>query len=130
MRLGMSLPVQGTMRKLLLIFATLPAVLSPALAAPYEGRWAERAAWCRNRSGSDEMPITISRRAIASFASSCQVQSIKRRGAAWWLRTLCRDEGQDDSTPPTSNIVVLRVDGDKLAMRDSAGIRNLTRCHR
>jgi hypothetical protein len=103
--------------------------ISPAHAAsPYEGRWAEDPAWC-TRKGTDEMPIVITRRAIEQFASRCTVQSVRRKGAAWWLQTLCRDEG-DDSAKRTPNTFVLRVDGDELAMRDFGGIRNFTRCPR
>ena len=105
----------------------LAAPVAALAASPYEGRWAEDPAWCA-RTGTDEAPIVITRRAIEQFASHCTVQSVRRKGAAWWLQTLCRDEGDDSKRTP--NTFVLRVDGDALAMRDARGIRNFTRCPR
>jgi len=40
---------------------------------------------------------------------------------------LCRDEGEA-ANQRIPNRFELRVDGDKLVMRDTAGIRNFTRC--
>jgi hypothetical protein len=119
---------------LALMFAAL--ALSPtssALAAePYEGRWAEDIAWCRNTraSGTDNVPITITRRAIETFASSCRVRSTIRKGTDWHLRTSCRDEGQSENEPRTDVTFVLRIDGDRLYLRDSddTGVQTLTRC--
>jgi hypothetical protein len=112
--------------------ALLLAVPLPALAAsPYEGRWAEQAAWCsRTRADGDESPIRITARAVEQFASSCAVQSVRRKAGTWTLQTLCRDEGEDANAKRTPNSFVLRVDGDQLYMRDIAGIRNFTRCPR
>ncbi len=117
----------------LLTSALLLASISLAHAAsPYEGRWSESPAWCRNTraSGTDEQPITITRRMIETFASSCRVLSARRRGAVWRLDTSCRDEGQTESEPRTRNPVVLRVDGNRLSMHDSTGVQNFTRCPR
>jgi hypothetical protein len=117
------------LRPTLLALLITPAA---ALAAEYEGRWAENPAWCANTraGGTDEMPLTITRRSIETFASSCRVVAVTRRGAAWWLRTRCRDEGQSEREPRVANTFVLRVDGNRLTLRDSAGIQNLTRCAR
>jgi hypothetical protein len=118
----------AAMRQALCLLAVL--VASPAFAgSPYEGRWAEDAAWCsRTRaSGGDEIPIVITRRAVEQFASLCAVQSVRRRSGIWTLQTLCRDEGEDQARR-TPNTFVLRVDGDQLSMRDTAGVRNFTRC--
>ena len=113
-----------------LLIAVLAALSAPALAAPYEGRWAEDVAWCRNtRQNGDEIAIVITSRSVEQFASSCVVRSVRRNGAAWWLDTLCRDEGED-AKQRIPNRFVLRVDGDQLSMRDLAGIRNFTRCPR
>ena len=56
----------------LLVLLTLPLLATPshALAAQlYEGRWTEDPAWCRNTraSGTDELPITVTRRSIETF---------------------------------------------------------------
>ena len=107
---------------------------SPALAAePYEGRWIEDPAWCRNtrKSGTDELPITISRRLIETFASFCRVMSVVRTSRSTWrLRTGCRDEGQTENEPRTPVTFELRVDGNRLTLRDDTGARTLTRCPR
>jgi hypothetical protein len=117
--------------RLLLSTSFLLATLSGALAAPpYEGRWTENPAWCRNTSGTDELPITITRRSIDTFASSCRVLSVKRVAAEWRIRTSCRDEGQDATEPRVKNTFVLRLAGDRMTMRDMNGMVTLTRCPR
>ena len=120
-----------TLRRPLLLTLLLLTAPPPVLAqAPYEGRWTEDIAWCRNTraSGTDELPITITQRSIETFASFCRVLSAARVGAAWHLRTSCRDEGQTETEPRTAIIFVLRVDGDRLTLRDDVGEQNLTRC--
>jgi hypothetical protein len=115
----------------LLLAGPLLSGLSVAHAAsPYEGRWTENPAWCRNTraSGTDELPITITRRSIETFASSCRVLTSARKGAAWVLRTSCRDEGQTETEPRTRNTVTLRVNGNRLSLRDMNGAQNFTRC--
>ena len=101
-------------------------------ASPYEGRWTENPAWCRNTraSGTDELPITITRRSIETFASSCRVLSSARKGAVWVLRTSCRDEGQTETEPRIRNTVTLRINGNRLSMRDMNGDHSFTRCPR
>jgi hypothetical protein len=48
------------------------------------------------------MPITITARAIESFASYCRVLSMKRENKATWrVRTRCRDEGDMENEPRT-----------------------------
>jgi hypothetical protein len=117
--------------RLFLSIVFLLAALAHALAAePYEGRWTEDPAWCRNTSGTDELPITITRQSIEQFASSCRVLSIRRKGSVWRIRTSCRDEGQDASEPRTPVTYVLSLDGDRLTLRDSTGELKLTRCPR
>ena len=111
----------------------LTAFASPALAAePYEGRWADDPAWCKNtrQSNTDELPIVISRKSIETFASFCRVLSTTRKGAAWWLHTSCRDEGQTETEPRAQITFVLRVDGNRLYLRDDTGVQNLHRCPR
>jgi hypothetical protein len=111
----------------LLLIATTPH----ARAAGYEGRWAEDPAWCRNTraSGSDELPVTISRRLVETYASYCRVLSAVRTSrAAWRVRTSCRDKGQAEWEPRTPVTFVLRVNGNSLQLRDDAGVQNLTRC--
>lgn len=113
----------------LLLLATTPHVL----AAGYEGRWAEDPAWCRNTraSGTDELPITITRRLVETYASYCRVLSAVRTSrAAWRLRTSCRDEGQAEWEPRTPVTFVLRVDGNTLHLRGNDDIQTLTRCPR
>ncbi len=112
---------------LLLLLATTPHVF----AADYEGRWAEDPAWCRNTraSGTDELPITITRRLVETYASFCRVLSAVRTSrAAWRLRTSCRDEGQAEWEPRTPVTFVLRVNGNRLSLRDGTSVQNLTRC--
>ena len=123
----------GVAQPCALALAVLLAAPAVALAAsPYEGRWAEDAAWCgRTRaSGGDEIPIVITRRGIEQFASFCMVQSVRRRGSTWTLHTLCRDEGEDEKASRTPITFVLRVDGEQLYMRDNTGVRNFQRCSR
>jgi hypothetical protein len=117
--------------RLLFSIAFLLTTLTQALAAqPYQGRWTENPAWCRNTSGTDELPITITRRSIDAFASSCRVLSVKRVGAEWRIRTSCRDEGQDATEPRVKNTFVLRLAGDRMTMHDMNGVVTLTRCPR
>ena len=58
-----------------LLLAAAPAALAQE---PYEGRWTEDIAWCRNTraSGTDELPITITQRSIETFASFCRVSRL------------------------------------------------------
>ena len=119
-------------RALLLACLLLSSLSGAHAASPYEGRWTENPAWCRNTraSGTDELPITITRRSIETFASSCRVLSSARKGAAWVLRTSCRDEGQTGTEPRIPDTVTLRVNGNRLSLRDMNGAPNLTRCPR
>ena len=115
--------------RLPLALTFLLAGVSAALAAPpYEGRWSEDPAWCRNKGHTDEMPITITRRAVESFASSCRILSVARKGAVWRLRTSCRDEGESEAEPRTPNTFVLRLAGNRLVVRDASGVQTYTRC--
>jgi hypothetical protein len=114
--------------RLIALAALLPAPASAIAAEPYEGRWTQDPVWCGNtRRNGDEIPITITRQSVEQFASFCRVQAVRRSGAAWRLDTLCRDEGED-ANQRIPNRFELRVDGDKLVMRDIAGVRNFTRC--
>jgi hypothetical protein len=116
------------MHHFLAVIVVFPATLSIAHAArPYEGRWAEKAEWC-SKTGTDEAPITITRRTIETFASSCRVISIQGKRPLWRIRTLCRDEGQDEKEKRTPITFSLRIDGDRLAMRDDSSLQNYTRC--
>ena len=118
------------MRHFLATIVLLLAALQPLRAAePYEGRWAEKPEWC-GKTGTDESPITISRHSVETFASSCRVVAIEGKRPLWRIRTLCRDEGQSEKEKRTPNTFSLRVDGNRLAMRDSAGLQNFTRCPR
>jgi hypothetical protein len=119
------------LRLLVLLTVLLLATTPHALAADYEGRWAEDPAWCRNTraSGTDELPITISRRLVETYASYCRVLSAVRMSrAVWRLRTSCRDEGQAEWERRTPVTFVLRVDRNTLQLRDDTGVQNLTRC--
>ena len=116
-----------------LVFCLLAFCLPEAHAAvPYEGRWAEDPASCRNTrsSNTDDLPIVITRRMIETFASSCRVLSVTRKGAVWRLRTSCRDEGQTETEPRIPNTVTLRVNGNRLSMHDINGAQSFTRCPR
>jgi len=110
----------------------LGSVAAGHAAAAYEGRWGDTPASCRNTraSNTDDLPIVITRRLIETFAASCRVVSVTRQGAAWRLRTSCRDEGQTETEPRTMNTVVLRVSGNRLSMRDMNGLQTLIRCPR
>jgi hypothetical protein len=101
-------------------------------ASPYEGRWTENPAWCRNTraTGTDELPIVITQRSIETFASSCRVLSVTRKGAVWRLRTSCRDEGQTETEPRIPNTVTLRLNGNRLSLHDINGAQSFTRCPR
>jgi len=101
-------------------------------ASPYEGRWTENPAWCRNTraTGTDELPITITQRSIETFASFCRVLSSTRKGGTWVLRTSCRDEGQTETEPRIPNKVTLRLSGNKLWLHDINGAQSFTRCPR
>lgn len=120
-------------------FLTATAFLLPLLllsesafaAERYEGQWAEKLEWCKNTNGdTDEAPITITRRSIETFASSCRVTSVRGKAPLWQMRTSCRDEGQSEKEKRTPVTFSLRVDGDRLAMRDSTGLQNYLRCPR
>ena len=126
---SMILPLRLPVILTLLLLALSPAHSQP----PYEGRWTEDPAWCRNTraSGTDELPITITRRLIETFASFCLVLSIARTTRTTWrMNTSCRDEGQTENEPRTPVTFELRVDGNTLSLRDDTGVQNLTRCPR
>lgn len=113
-----------------LVVATLPAANAAEFdVGSYLGRWAEQPEWCSN-TGTDEAPITITRRSIETFASSCRVVSVGGKAPLWRIRTLCRDEGQNRKEKRTPVTFSLRVDGDRLAMRDNIGVQNFVRCAR
>jgi hypothetical protein len=101
-------------------------------ASPYEGRWTENPAWCRNTrsTGTDELPIVITQRSIETFASFCRVLSVTRKGSVWRLRTSCRDEGQTETEPRIPNTVTLRLNGNRLSLHDINGPQSFTRCPR
>ncbi len=113
----------------------LALAASPALAksAPYVGHWTEDPAWCANTDrSSDDMPITITARAIETFASYCRVLSVKRekakKNSTWRVRTSCRGEGEMENEPRTRVTYTLRLDGDKLTMREGTTVWNFVRC--
>ena len=113
------------------LFAALCGTPTRAYAAaPYEGRWTENPAWCANTGGNDEMPVTITRRSIERFASSCRVLSTTRKGATWQIRTSCNDEGQSAEEPRQRETFRLLLKGDRLTIRNSTGVVTLTRCAR
>ena len=58
------------------------------------------------------------------------LSAVRTSRAGWRLRTSCRDEGQTEHEPRTPVTFVLRVDRNRLALRDDTGVRNLTRCPR
>ena len=115
-------PTKPAMRYFPAIAALLLAILPAA-----EGRWAEKPEWCKS-TGTDESPITITRRSIETFASSCRVVSVSGKPPLWRIRTLCRDEGESEKEKRTPVTFSLRVDGDRLAIRDSTGVQNFVRC--
>lgn len=94
------------------------------------GRWSEDMAWCANtaQDGTDEMPITITKSEIETFASSCRVLSATRQGNIWRLKTACRDEGQSESEPRTPATFEMRITGQRMALRDRIDQRSLTKC--
>jgi len=127
-RIAKASPLRLPVMLTLLLLAASPHALADA---PYEGRWTEDPAWCRNTraSGTDELPMTITRRSIETFASFCRVLSaVRTRRAVWRLRTSCRDEGQTEQEPRTPVTFVVRVDGNRLYLRNDIGVQNLTRC--
>lgn len=110
----------------------MPAVPQDARGTdqPYVGRWAPKAAWCKNdiRSGTDEIPVAITRQTIDFHAASCRIVSIERRGKAWRARTSCRGEGAGREAPRTAVTYGLRVDGDRLTLSDHSGPKTFRRC--
>ncbi len=112
----------------------LALAASPALAQPYLGRWTEDPARCANTDrSSDDMPVTITARAIETFASHCRVLSVKREKAnrnanIWRIRTSCRDEGEMAHEPRTRVTFTLRLNGDNLTMRSGTDVWNFVRC--
>ena len=68
-------------------------------------------------------------RAIETFASYCRVLSVKReKKATWRVRTSCRGEGEMENEPRTRVTYTLRLNGDKLTMREGTTVWNFVRC--
>ncbi|MGN6461046.1 MAG: hypothetical protein ACTHLY_07535 [Pseudolabrys sp.] len=114
-----------------ILFSAL--TLAPAFAqvpSAAQGRWSEDPAWCANtaQDGTDEMPITITKDGIETFASSCRVLSATRQGDIWRLKTTCRDEGQSEGEPRTPVTFEMRITGQRMALRDRVDERLLTKC--
>jgi hypothetical protein len=113
-----------------LLAANLP-IKDASAAEPYEGLWAEKLEWCKNTNhDTDEAPITITRRSIETFASSCRVITIQGKAPLWRIRTSCRGEGESEKEKRTPMTFSLRVDGNKLAMREGSGLQSYLRCPR
>jgi hypothetical protein len=99
----------------------LASTLSPVLAqsAPYLGRWAEKPETCSNPTdhSTDDIPITITRRSIETFASSCRILGIDQRGEEVRIRTSCRDEGEMENEPRTPITFTLRLKGNRMTAK-------------
>jgi len=72
---------------------------APALAAPYEGRWAQEPEWCANDadSGTEEIAIEISGKTIRYYEGTCEMASIEDIGvwdAAWKAHLVCTTEDE------------------------------------
>ncbi len=94
------------------------------------GRWSEDMAWCTNtaQDGTDEMPITVTKSEIETFASSCRVLSATRHSNVWRLKTACRDEGQSEREPRTPVTFEMRINGQHMVLRDRVDQRSLAKC--
>jgi len=123
--------MQHFLTAIALLLAANLLIETASATEPYEGRWAEKLEWCKNTNrDTDEAPITITRRSIETFASSCRVISIRGKAPLWQMQTSCRDEGESDKESRTPITFSLRVDGNQLPMRDSSGVQNYLRCAR
>lgn len=72
---------------------------APALAAPYEGRWAQEVDWCANTrdSGTDQVPVEITATEIHFYEGDCEIAAIEDIGVwdtAWRADLVCRSEGE------------------------------------
>jgi hypothetical protein len=116
------------LRRFLFLLISLAA--GPALAAePFEGRWAEEAAWCaRPDRASDETAIRLGMRELVFFASTCTVTRIVALPPVFRIAAQCRDEGENLAVRVAMQFV-LNVTGDRLSLTEKSwGTQTYVRC--
>lgn len=69
------------------------AIAQPAGQPGYVGRWTDQPNWCRNREGTDELPLVISARGLEGVEWSCRFEQVTGSHPEWRVAARCRGEG-------------------------------------
>ena len=101
---------------LLMATGTLLGGVAGAAAQPggppaYVGRWANQPAWCRNRVGTDELPLTIRQRSLDGVEWACRFVHVTGAHPEWRVTARCEGEGMTNRER-----FVFRVEGNRMRM--------------
>lgn len=91
----------------------------------YVGRWADEAAWCRNKLGTtDEIPMTFAARGVEGFEFYCDFDRVAGGNGRWNIAATCHGEGMT-----WKRRMNLTRDGDTLVWSERGKpSRRLSRC--
>ncbi len=94
----------------------IPGECSGALAQSasqpgYVGRWAEQPGWCRNRVGTDELPLVIAARSLEGVEWACRFEQVSGSHPEWRITARCQGEGMTNRER-----FVFRVEGNAMRM--------------
>lgn len=78
------------MIRLLSVLAFLShASATSAQPLPFEGRWAQQAAWCTALPPGQPAPVSLTRQKLTSPAMTCDFTSVKPGGVMWRVEADC-----------------------------------------
>ncbi len=77
----------------------------------YVGRWTEQPAWCRNRVGTDELPLVIHARRLEGVEWACTFQQVNGTHPEWRVTARCNGEGMTNRER-----FVFRVEGNAMRL--------------
>jgi hypothetical protein len=77
----------------------------------YVGRWTDQPSWCRNRVGTDELPLVIRARSLEGVEWACTFQQISGAHPEWRVTARCNGEGMTNRER-----FVFRMDGNAMRL--------------
>ncbi|WP_439573023.1 hypothetical protein [Phreatobacter sp.] len=87
------------------------AAAQPGGQPAYVGRWADQQGWCRNRVGTDELPLTIRQRSLDGVEWACRFVQVTGSPPEWRVTARCEGEGMTNRKR-----FIFRVEGNRMRM--------------
>jgi hypothetical protein len=87
------------------------ALAQPASQPGYVGRWTDQPSWCRNRVGTDELPLVIGARNLEGVEWACRFEQVSGSHPEWRIAARCQGEGMTNRER-----FVFRVEGNAMRL--------------